>query len=383
MSWVDSVAVFWWSTMAPLSIQVAFLATLVALADRLLPRRTWPELRAALWMLVLLRLVLPPGLSSPLGLVGLLPAELQTLGAGAAATLDADGRVVGWARAIGAGWLVGVVALAGWGAVRSAQLRRRWSSAGMRATGTGRGRVDETLLRCGQVLALARTPRVEVTPGVAAPCVTGVVRPTVYLPSSLLDELSDEDLEHVLLHELAHVKRGDLWIGGLTMLLGLLYWFHPLVWLARRRLGELREQCCDRTVTRALGGHAEGYRRTLLRVAARVLGPAAGRRGPRPLAGLFFVRPQDPLLARLRLLQRPVRDRKLVRRAATTAALMLLLALGLPIAERAEAASNRVAELIDRPPGCLQLRYLVLQRLAAERAETERPSPSDRQEDSQ
>jgi hypothetical protein len=68
----------------------------------------------------------------------------------------------------------------------------------------------------------------------------------------------------LLLHELAHLRRGDHWVRGLELLATGLFWWHPVVWLARRELREAEEQCCDAWVVWALPGAARAYATALV-----------------------------------------------------------------------------------------------------------------------
>ncbi len=367
---LEWLALLWWTWIAPVSIQVSLLALLVLLIEGLLPRRTWPELRAGLWILVMLKLALPPGLSSPLswsrwvpeGLVPPPTLDLAGDGDGALAILVGKG-VTGL-------WLLGFFGLVSLGLWRRMVLLRRWRRG---ATAEGPPGFASLLLRLSRQVGLRRAPRVLFSSAMRSPCVTGLPRPTIFLPATLIEDLSEESLEHVLLHELAHIRRLDLWVSELCLALHLVYWFHPLVWLAQRRLTALREQCCDRSVARLLGHATEGYRRTLLTLARRLLDD--------PLAGqLRFVRPERLLLARLRLLEHSG-ERTQLRRATTSMALALLLFCVLPMAKQAEAGSLAVAELIDKPPGCLQLRYLVLKRIADEDRRAGQGQPSGQEEE--
>ena len=76
------------------------------------------------------------------------------------------------------------------------------------------------------------------------PCLIGLLHPTVVLPSCW-HRWSTDRLEHVLRHEIAHVVRRDLWTATLVHAVRSLMWFHPLVWLAKRRMDEVRESACD------------------------------------------------------------------------------------------------------------------------------------------
>lgn len=347
-----SVAAFFWSSVAPLSIQAAVLLLAALLLDRLLPRTVWPEVRLAVGVVLMLKLLLPPAWASPLPFLPQLPALLAPLPADGGFGAAAEWR--GWAIAIGVLWLAGVTFALGFGIWRWWRLVRVWRSAAPAGAELDRLQAD-----CAARLNLRRVPALRVAPGIPSPYVFGVWRPRVLLPPGLETRMA----EHALLHELAHVRRGDLLLAAFLGLLRAVYFFHPLVHLAARRLEGLRELCCDRLVARRLGEERSAYRRTLLAFAAHQHGEA--------LAALPFAG-RSSLLERLRALERAERDRPLLRRGATTLAAALALACAVPVAPRAEAGAAQVAELIAKPPGCLQLRFLVMERLAAEQKLSEK-----------
>ncbi|HET7549733.1 MAG TPA: M56 family metallopeptidase, partial [Gemmatimonadaceae bacterium] len=84
-------------------------------------------------------------------------------------------------------------------------------------------------------LDLARAPRVLCSDGVSMPFACGIFHPTVVLPVEAKD-WSDDRRRAVLFHELAHVRRRDLLGHTLGRIACAIYWFHPLVWAAARRL---------------------------------------------------------------------------------------------------------------------------------------------------
>jgi hypothetical protein len=79
------------------------------------------------------------------------------------------------------------------------------------------------------------------------------------LPAGLWPKLDNQQRAALLLHELAHWWRGDHWIRVLELATTCLYWWHPVVWWARRELHEAEEQCCDAWVVWALPGAARSY----------------------------------------------------------------------------------------------------------------------------
>lgn len=344
-----------WAGVVPLTLQALFLLLLFALIDRLLPRAAWPEARALALTLLLLKLLLPPALGSPwfwFGATQLRAFELSRFD---------EGRLRAWALGLAWVWLAGVfVGLLCW-LWRHHTWMRLWRG----ATSAG-AEVTAMVAQVATRLELNREPAVRIKEGLESPCVFGVDlfgfgQARVLLPAGL----EAATLEHVLLHELAHVKRRDPAWAALVNVVRLMHFFNPLVLLAARRLESLRELCCDRFVARRLGREVDAYRSTLLAFAAQ-----RHQVGLASLGLPFFGRAS--LIDRLRALER-AHDRPATRRWAQVVAAAFALILCVPFTPAAERKAHEVAELITKPAGCLPLRYLVLSRLAAERLQ-EKPT---------
>ena len=88
-------------------------------------------------------------------------------------------------------------------------------------------------------------PRVRVCRRVAEAVAIGLFKPMILLPAAWLSELPPDMLEAVLAHELAHVRRLDLWVNLLQRLVETLLFYHPAMWWLSHRLRTERELCCD------------------------------------------------------------------------------------------------------------------------------------------
>jgi hypothetical protein len=99
---------------------------------------------------------------------------------------------------------------------------------------------------------------------VESPIITGVWRPLILVPDPRFMALSPEQQRMALCHELAHVKRGDLWLGSVPAVAERIFFFHPLVRLAAREYAFWREAACDAAVLAALGTVPQAYGRLLL-----------------------------------------------------------------------------------------------------------------------
>lgn len=85
-----------------------------------------------------------------------------------------------------------------------------------------------------------------------SPCISGIIKQKIYLPECVL-KLDENMLSHILLHELIHYKRKDLYINMISWGILLLHWFNPLVWIATKKIKVCREYACDCCVLESLG----------------------------------------------------------------------------------------------------------------------------------
>ncbi len=170
------------------------------------------------------------------------------------------------------GWLLGVGALSLWHLGGLAQVRR------LRHSGNpaGGGLLESSRRICRR-LRVSRPVRLLESALVRTPTVVGFLRPVVLLPASALTGLTSEQLEAILAHELAHVRRHDYLVNLLQSVLETLLFYHPAVWWVSGRVRAERENCCDDLAVSACGDRA---------TYARALARAEELRGRAPRAGL-------------------------------------------------------------------------------------------------
>jgi len=286
------------------SIQGSLLIGLIFLVKLLLRDRLSVRWYSYLWLLLLLRLALPwvpnsrisvfnlvpdqawptrTELASPPGdaaresvtpragtrgpTVSLQPETAPVAGDSSAVLSDGDvstqsvsERLAGTLPWI---WLIGVLGLGACICIRNVVL---WRAIKRERPVTDQAILD--LLEDSKMQMRVQTlVGVIVTDSVRSPALFGFVRPRLLLPQGLIEALSLEELQHIFLHELAHLKRRDIYLGWLVSLLQVIHWFNPLVWFALCRLRSDQELACDRLVLSTMNvGEPAKYGQTIVKL---------------------------------------------------------------------------------------------------------------------
>jgi len=311
--------------------QSSLLIAIVFIVDTTWRRKLRASIRYTLWMVVLVKLILPPGLASPTNprwwihepgtprpkiavtaytvtysdaLPSVVPAAVPTTPP--PSRKPALSPAAWWMSAS----LAISIALFAW-------LILRWISVIQKVrTAKAPSELETASSHAAVLSTLPQGVRLKLTADAMSPAVCGLFRPVILLPRSLADRLSPEQLRAVLLHETIHIRRGDIWINCAQALLQIIYWWHPLLWLANARIRRVREEAVDDAVMLALRDEAEVYAPTLLEVARFAF--------RRPLASLGLV---GILESRSALRQRI--ERLMEFRAPRTAGLTIASALGI------------------------------------------------------
>jgi len=271
--WGTLFASFAW----PMLWQSGLLIAVAFALDFLLARKVRAAVRYALWLAVLAKLLLPPTLALPTGAAWWLfhaqpaasapvPKNFTVTYDQAPMPTDFDTPVAAPAptapKLTGAGWVLLAAAAASatllfWLAIRWWQVARIVRRA---AAADEYSQLLEEALRLARVGVQAsacsdRTPkrplhrvRLKITEDRLSPAVCGLFRPAILLPRSLVASLSPAQLRAVLLHESFHLRRRDVWVNCAQALLQILYWWHPLLWVANARIRRLREEAVDDAV---------------------------------------------------------------------------------------------------------------------------------------
>jgi beta-lactamase regulating signal transducer with metallopeptidase domain len=139
--------------------------------------------------------------------------------------------------------------------------------------------------RLQRLLHVSGNVALGVSDRVAAPILVGIVRPMILLPAAALTGLPSEQIEMILLHELAHIRRWDNFVNLLQRLVEAVLFFHPAVWWLSNRVRLEREHCCDAVVLAHIGS-PQSYAELLAHLAIPDFGlpPALGMSATHQLA---------------------------------------------------------------------------------------------------
>ena len=265
-------------TLFPTLLNMSLTAGIVILcvmAARLALKRAPKVFSYALWAVVLFRLLCPVSLPSGISLLGALdaparqaspvvstvtyvqprqpaefqpqteqlPVEPQTSASDPVAPVSPEqqaAHVVDWSAVAAWAWLAGVLGMAGYSIFALLRLRRRL--------------VGSLRLRDNIYLA----------DHISTPFVLGLVRPKIYLPSTL----TEGEMGYIIRHEQYHIRHGDHVVKVLAFAALCLHWFNPLVWVAFILAGKDMEMRCDEAVVRQLGERVKAdYSASLLALA--------------------------------------------------------------------------------------------------------------------
>jgi beta-lactamase regulating signal transducer with metallopeptidase domain len=187
--------------------------------------------------------------------------EASAMGVGEPAPVTFGERLRAWLPWLVLAWMMGVVAmsarqLTAWGVVQ--RLRRRWVK-------PVEARWEAALARLAERLAVNRPVRLLESAVVEVPSLIGWLKPVILLPASALTGLTPGQIEAILAHELAHVRRNDYAINLAQTVIETLLFYHPAVWWVSRRVRVERENCCDDLVVQ-ISGDPRGYALALTRM---------------------------------------------------------------------------------------------------------------------
>jgi len=257
------------------SLMASILAVLILLVKYALRNKLDAKWHYAIWMLLIIRLLIPYDIQSPWSIYSLLPNNLVPISmvnqanirisdndtqidiSGKEIQLTNDKSIINkqsntkaegsiaknlfnsWILAIL--WLVGVLVLAS--LTIAANLRFYFKV--RREPSVADARMSKLMQECTSKLSIRKNLPIIITNHIEAPCLYGIFRPKLLLPKPLVNRLNEENIRHIFSHELTHYKRNDILINWLAVAAQIVHWFNPLIWYAFAKMREDCELACD------------------------------------------------------------------------------------------------------------------------------------------
>lgn len=269
------------------SLAASIIIVLLFLVKRFLGDRLSARVYHMLWILVLIRLMMPFEIESPYNITDLFP-EGYSIGYSQEdlnnSAHEGNGNIIrptftgldgannqtaadSWVNItmISVIWLIGCVTMTAFyafAALRFKRISRNFTEV-----------CDPDIMAIAQQscarLKITKSIPVYTDTYFHSPCITGIFNPKICLPQNISEQIQYHQLEHVLLHELAHYKRKDLIYSIGAVISVIIHWFNPLVWLAIREMRYDREVVADLYVLELLGETAVvPYGTTLIKLAS-------------------------------------------------------------------------------------------------------------------
>ncbi|OCX50710.1 hypothetical protein BEL04_18395 [Mucilaginibacter sp. PPCGB 2223] len=156
-------------------------------------------------------------------------------------------------------WLIGI-------ALNSAKLLWGWRSIYHIKSDRSNAQVLENSVdKLAVYLRIGKKIKVFVSGHVDVPCIVGYLKPMIILPAAVISQFSAEQIQSILIHEMAHIRRNDYFVNVLQQIIGILFFFNPFTLLINRIIYAEREHCCDDMVLE-ITGQPLVYAQTLLKL---------------------------------------------------------------------------------------------------------------------
>jgi len=148
-------------------------------------------------------------------------------------------------------------------------------------------------------LGIKTLPKLWLVEGIGQPFVWGLLRGSIYLPADFIKVNSAEHRRSVLGHELSHILRFDAAVNILQIIAQAVFWFHPFVWWANKKIRAEREKCCDEMAITRLGTKVKDYSSAIVNILI------SEYESTRPVPSLAVAGPVKNIEERIKTMMKP------------------------------------------------------------------------------
>jgi len=266
MLWFSSI--FKWVLYS--SALASILSLIILLFKLLLKDKLGVRLHYAIWLIVVIRLLIPYGLQSSLSVFNLIKLESGTITQKAYTVNYETNKNVNskeivtniapstsqtispkntsntnhipiYLQVISSIWLIGIIILATYTIIMTLKLKGKFKNGHI----CENEEVNLLLVHCKNKLNIKSNIIIISTSQIKMPCICGFIKPKLLLPIGIEHCVNHNELEFIILHELAHVKRLDILVGCLSEALQIIHWFNPIIWFSFYKMRNDKELACD------------------------------------------------------------------------------------------------------------------------------------------
>ncbi|WP_253200806.1 M56 family metallopeptidase [Clostridium sp. CF012] len=266
MLWV--ISIFKWVLYS--TALASILSLIILLFKLIIKDKLGVRLHYAIWLIVVIRLLIPYGLQSSLSVFNLIKFEsggiiqkTYTVSYETSKSINSkkidtdvtpsvskamspnntsnDNSIPMYIKLISYMWLLGVIILGFYTIVMTVKLKNKFKNCNV----CENEEVKLLLIQCKNKLNLKSNIKILNTNQIKTPCILGFISPKLLLPIGIENCVNQNELEFIILHELAHVKRMDIIVGCISEALQIIHWFNPIIWYSFYRMSNDKELACD------------------------------------------------------------------------------------------------------------------------------------------
>ncbi|MDZ7319801.1 MAG: M56 family metallopeptidase, partial [candidate division KSB1 bacterium] len=270
------------------SLKASVLVALILIIQFLLGRKLSARWQYGLWLLLIIRLILPFDIESRLSIFNLVPAQnihslqppnpaeyistrtIEPTNFNVPATsFQIETEVLPTQQSFGVStkeilalvWLLGLITILFYTFICNFKLWRKIRLQSILSSHS----LFQLLETCKKQMKITRPMALIEMEGIRIPVLFGIFKPKILVPINFAQQMTADQIKHILLHELAHYKRKDVLVSCLTTILQIIHWFNPMIWFAFYRMRMDRELACDEMALNRIGAaQSQAYGQTII-----------------------------------------------------------------------------------------------------------------------
>ncbi|URZ03114.1 hypothetical protein CLAUR_031600 [Clostridium felsineum] len=267
-----------------LSIMAAVAALIIWVIKLVLKNRMSPTWHYYIWLIILIRLILPYSLSSPVSIYNTVNIDrsvskniinsnnTQMISNQTTSYIKVNSnndfikdKKQDILQILSVVWIVGIVI----GVVYLFSVYLIFYSKIRKEPEYREVEICDLLEECKKEMKIKRNIQIKKSQSVKTPCITGFIKPCILLPDYIAYKLTKEEIKYVIIHELSHFKHKDIIINWISILLNLIHWFNPILYFSFKKLKQDSEIACDaKALSYIKSGERKEYGKTIINLIA-------------------------------------------------------------------------------------------------------------------